>query len=68
MLKGITSSNVRTVYIVLSFQYNLNQQIEADMKSLAFIQIDTPNGIGSVDAYGQLKLRQLRALQTDYTK
>ena len=38
------------------------------MQSLAFLQISTPNGLGSAKAYGSLELKQLSPLEGDFTE
>lgn len=53
-----TTKNVRSANLALSFQYNIDKRVEEQMISLAFMQIDAPNGLGSVEAYGSLVLNQ----------
>jgi transmembrane protein 231 len=53
-----TTTNVRSVNLALAFQYNINDRLEEKMISLAFFQIDAPNGLGTVEAYGSLVLNQ----------
>jgi hypothetical protein len=67
-IKGITAAEVRNVYLALSFTYKVSDRIEAEMITLGFLQISTPNGLGSARAYGSLKLKQMRPLKDEYTE
>jgi hypothetical protein len=65
-LHGITAANIRNVYLVLSFQYDIEELVEAKMKSLTVFKFDTPNGLGYVDAYGSLVLKQRDPIENNY--
>lgn len=67
-VQGVTTANIRNLIIALSFQYDIDDFIEAKMKSLAFFQIESPNGLGRVNAYGSLKLKQLHPIDNSYSE
>ena len=67
-VKGVTAANVRNVYLAMAFNYEIDGNVEAKMISLAYLEISTPNGLGSANAYGTLELKQMRPIQDRYTE
>lgn len=65
-LKGVTSAQIRSLFLTLKFTYKLSSMIDMKMQTLAVIQVSAPNGLGSAKAYGELKLKQNQQLREKY--
>jgi transmembrane protein 231 len=65
-VQGVTSKNVRDLYLALSFNYKLDGVIKEQMISLAVFQVHSPSGLGKVNAYGTLALKQREPIEDDY--
>lgn len=65
-VQGVTSKNVRDLYLALSFNYKLDGVTEEQMISLAVFKVHSPSGLGSVNAYGTLSLKQREPIDDDY--
>ena len=66
IIHGITAANIRNVYLAMGFMYELDGVTEEIMRGLAMFQIDSPNGLGDVRAYGSLVLKQRDPIEDSY--
>ena len=67
-LQGVASDTIRNLYLAMSFNYGLSSIVNSQMISLAYFDIQAPNGLGKVQAYGSLKLVQNDAIDNSFSK
>jgi len=51
------AADVRNVKILTFYDYKLRDRVRMDMVSMAYLNIDLPNGASEVFVYGDLKLQ-----------
>lgn len=65
-LQGLASDTVRNLYLAMSFNYSISTIVSSQMISLAYFDIQAPNGLGKVQASGSLKLKQNDAIENSF--
>lgn len=68
IIQGVTAANVRNIYLGLTFNYKINNILEESMISMAFFDIRAPNGLGNVNAFGKLDLKQRDPIKYSYSE
>eukprot|EP00344_Euplotes_crassus_P000472 CAMPEP_0197013268 /NCGR_PEP_ID=MMETSP1380-20130617/65756_1 /TAXON_ID=5936 /ORGANISM="Euplotes crassus, Strain CT5" /LENGTH=292 /DNA_ID=CAMNT_0042437405 /DNA_START=74 /DNA_END=948 /DNA_ORIENTATION=- len=58
--------NPESLTLALAFQYDIDEIIESKMKNMVYINVNDPNGISKVDAYGVFALAQRSPRKNEY--